>query len=165
MNFNDLSEWLIDYVAAYPEKYNQNAIRREPIMACARADERFKRLKEITVTDHALPRDLLPGAGTVVAWFIPFTRHIQRENVGGGRPALSWGRAYVSTNRMIKKCIEACPIGALSEDGMGRAACYARLRENYHLLMAPDNLPGTTDVCAKCQVGMPCSMKSPLQIE
>jgi len=259
MTFDDLSQWLIDFVANYPNKYNQIAIWREPIMSCASADDRFQRLKEITVPDHALPQDLLTDAKTVVVWFIPFKGHIQMDNTGGKRPSLSWGRAYPSTNDMIDrignamkimindtggkaaltpathnfdkerlvsrwshkhlghliglgrygtncqfitpagcsgrmgsmvtdldlgnhslvtadelclikagkkcgKCIKACPIDALSEDGMDRAACYARLRENYHLLMEPDGLPGTTDVCAKCQVGMPCSFKSPLGI-
>ena len=60
MNFDDLSKWIIDYVASYPEKYDQIAIWREPIMACALADDRFQRIKEITVPDHALPQDLLP---------------------------------------------------------------------------------------------------------
>ena len=60
------------------------------------------------------------------------------------------------------KCIKACPADALSEDGMDRAVCYARLQENYRLLMEPDGLPESTEVCAKCQVGMPCSIKSPL---
>lgn len=260
MTFADLSQWLIDFVAAYPEKYNQIAIWREPIMACAPADDRFHRLQEITVADHALPQVLLPSAMTVVVWFIPFKHHIQVDNTGGKRPALSWGRAYHSTNNMIErassgfkemieseggkaaltpathnfdkerlvslwshkhlghlsglgrygtncqlitpagcsgrmgslvtdldlgdhplvnaedlclikvgkkcgKCIKACPIDALSEEGMDRTICYARLRENYHLLMEPDGLPDTTDVCAKCQVGMPCSFKSPLPID
>ena len=260
MAFADLSQRLIDFVAAYPEKYKEIAIWCEPIMACAPADERFQRLKKITVPDHALPQDLLPGAKTVVVWFIPFKKHIQMDNAGGKRPALSWGRAYLSTNDMIEragsvikdmieskggkaaltpathnfdkdrlvslwshkhlghliglgrygtncqlitpsgcsgrmgslvtdlnlgdhplvsaeelclikagkkcgKCTKACPIDALAEEGMDRTICYARLRENYHLLMAPDGLPDTTDVCAKCQVGMPCSFKSPLPIE
>jgi hypothetical protein len=30
--------------------------------------------------------------------------------------------------------------------------------------MEPDGLPDTTNVCAKCQVGMPCSLKAPLPI-
>jgi len=260
MKFNDLSQWLIDYIHAYPEKANQIAIWREPLMACAPADDRFQRLKEITVPDHALPQDLLPGARTVVVWFIPFKAHIQKDNAGGRRPALSWGRAYLSTNdtinhagsamkvmiedaggqaaltpathnfdkeRMVSlwshkhlghliglgrygtncqfitpagcsgrmgslvtdldlgdyplvtadelclikagkkcgKCIKACPVDVLSEDGLDRAACYARLRENYHLLMAPDGLPDNTAVCAKCQVGMSCSRKSPLPLD
>ncbi len=257
MNFNDLSEWLIEYATDYPEKYHQMAIWRKPIMACAPADERFQRLKEITVPDHALPRDLLPDAKTVVVWFMPFKKHIQMDNTGGTHPALSWGRAYLSTNDMIErtgrvikdmiegeggkaaltpathnfdqerlvslwshkhlghlsglgrygtncqlitpsgcsgrmgslvtdldlgdhpmvtakelclikagkkcgKCIKACPIDALSEEGMDRTSCYARLQENYHILMEPEGLPDTAEVCAKCQVGMPCSFKSPL---
>jgi len=259
MNFDNLSQLLTDYVSAYPTRRNQIAIWRPPLMACAPADDRFLRLKEITVPDHALPRDLLHEAKSVVVWFIPFKRHIQRDNAGGRRPALSWGRAYASTNELIDhigaalkaaiencggkaaltpathnfdkkrlvslwshkhlghliglgrygthcqlitpagcsgrmgslvtdlhlgdhplvtadelclqkagktcgKCIQACPVSALSADGLDRAACFSRLRENYHLLMAPDGLPDTTDVCAKCQVGMPCSLKSPIQI-
>ena len=71
----------------------------------------------------------------------------------------------VKAGKKCGKCIKACPIDALSEEGMDRPACYARLRENYHLLMEPDGLSDTTDVCAKCQVGMPCSMKSPLPFD
>jgi len=260
MTFDDLSQWFIDFVSAYPEKYNQIAIWREPIMACAPADGRFQRIKEITVPDHALPQDLLPDAKTVVVWFVPFKHHIQMDKTRGKRPSLSWGRAYFSTNEMIGrtgsaikaliedaggkmaltpsthnfdkerlvslwshkhlghliglgrygtncqfitpvgcsgrmgslvtdldlgdhplvtadelcllkagkkcgKCIKTCPVDALSENGMDRAVCYARLQENYRLLMEPDGLPESTEVCAKCQVGMPCSIKSPLPID
>jgi epoxyqueuosine reductase QueG len=255
-----LANWLVDYVAAYPAKHNQIDIWRPPLLACSPADDRFERLKKIVVDDHALPEDLLPGARTVVVWFIPFKLHIQDDNVYGPRPSLSWGRAYPSTNDMINrageamkalieeqggmaaltpathnfdkkrlvslwshkhlghlaglgrygtncqlitaegcsgrmgslvtdldlgdhplvhakelcllkagkkcgKCIKVCPVGVLSEDGLNRPACYARLRENYHLRMEPDGLPDTTDVCAKCQVGMPCSYKSPIPVD
>lgn len=258
--FNLISKWLAEFVTDYPKNNNQIAIWRKPITACAPADERFMLLKDITVPDHALPEDFLPGAKTVMVWFIPFRRHIQLDNTRGERPALSWGRAYIATNEMIEragkgmsamieaqggqvaltpathnfdkerlvsrwshkhlghliglgrygtncqfitpsgcsgrmgslvtdldlgthtlvtvdelclikagkkcgKCIKSCPVDALSEDGMDRTACYARLQENYRLLMEPDGLPNSTHVCAKCQVGMPCSFKSPLPIK
>ncbi|MGM0665474.1 MAG: hypothetical protein ACQET7_15005, partial [Thermodesulfobacteriota bacterium] len=80
MTFDDLAQGLIDFVAAYPEKHNQIAVWREPILACAPADDRFQLLKDITVPDHALPQDLLPDARTVVVWFIPFKPHLQMDN-------------------------------------------------------------------------------------
>ena len=257
MTVDDLRQWLSDYVAAYPARFRQMAIWRESLLACAPADDRFYRLKTIVAPDHALPWDLLPGAKTVVVWFIAFKPHIQIDNTRGQRPSLSWGRAYRSTNDMIErigqtmqnlledggataaltpathnfdnkrlvsrwshkhlghlaglgryaancqlitpagcsgrmgslvtdldlgehplvtaeelcllkagkscgKCIEACPIDALTREGLDRAKCYARLQENYRLLMAPDGLPESTQVCAKCQVGLPCSARSPL---
>ena len=120
MTFEDLSQWLIEYVDTYPEKFNQIAIWREPIMACAPADDRFKRLKEITVSDHTLPQDLLPSSKTVVVWFIPFKHHIQMDNTGGERPSLSWGRAYPSTNDMINRAGSAMKV--MIEDIGGKAA-------------------------------------------
>lgn len=259
MEITSLRQWLTDYVAGYPAKYNQIDIWRPPVMACASVDDRFQELKNIVVADHALPQDLLQEARTVVVWFIPFKHHIQTDNICGSRPSLSWGRAYPSTNEMINraglamkelieasggraaltpathnfdkkrmvslwshkhlghiiglgrygincqlitpegcsgrmgslvtdldlgnhplvkaeelcllkagkkcgKCIAICPVHVLTEKGMDRPACYARLRENFHLRLEADGLPDTTDVCAKCQVGMPCSKKSPLPV-
>ena len=46
MTFDDLTRWLVDYVAAYPQQYSQIAIWREPIMACAPADERFLQVRK-----------------------------------------------------------------------------------------------------------------------
>ena len=84
----------------------------------------------------------------------------------GDHPLIATGEAcLMKTGKKCGKCIKACPVDALSENGMDRAACYARLRENYQLLMEPDGLPDSTDVCAKCQVGMPCSSKSPMPKE
>ena len=67
MNVSDLSELLIDYVAAYPVQHGQIAIWREPIMACAPADQRFpvavqKLLeREVSASHHTL--DLREGIG------------------------------------------------------------------------------------------------------
>jgi len=120
MDFETLSQWLIDYAASYPEEYNQINIWPKPMMACAKADIRFLRLREIAVPDHALPQDLLPGARSVVVWFIPFKHHIQMDNTGGERPSLSWGRAYNTTNDMINRASRA--MKTMIEDAGGKAA-------------------------------------------
>ena len=211
-------------------------------MARALADDRFRRLEEITVHDHALPEDLLPGARTAVVWFVPFKHHIQKDNIGGERPTAGAMKALIEENggraaltppppkfdkeRVVSlwshkhtghltglgrygtnchlitpegcggrmgslvadlelgyhplvtadmlcllkagkrcvKCIQTCLIQILSEDGVDRPCCYARFKENCHLLMEPDGLPETTDVRAKCQAGMPCGVKSPLPV-
>ena len=56
----------------------------------------------------------------MVAWFIPFKPHIQKDNSGGARPALSWGRAYVATNDMINRAgraMQGLIANKLLEDG------------------------------------------------
>jgi len=84
MTFNDLSQWLIDYVATYPEKYNQIAIWREPIMACAPTDDRFQRLKEITVPDQGLPhRSLVRGRHEPGRLLRPFAGELSSINGAG----------------------------------------------------------------------------------
>jgi epoxyqueuosine reductase QueG len=86
-------------------------------VACAPADERILRLKEITAADHALPADLLRNAKTVVVWFIPFKHHIQMDNTEGKRPSLSWGRAYLSTTDKIDCIGSAMKNFVEKEDG------------------------------------------------
>jgi hypothetical protein len=58
MTFDNLSQWFTQYVSTYPEQYHQRTVWRDPLKACATADERFEALKEIIVPDHALPQDL-----------------------------------------------------------------------------------------------------------
>ena len=60
------------------------------------------------------------------------------------------------------KCIEACPIGALDENGFDRFSCWHRVRENDATLDYFSDLPGTVGVCAKCAALMPCSFKDPV---
>jgi len=56
-----------------------------------------------------------------------------------------------------QKCINSCPVNAIKEDGeFDRAACYKYLLEVDAFF---NDLP-LTEVCGKCSVGMPCSLRS-----
>jgi len=60
------------------------------------------------------------------------------------------------------KCMEACPMDALSEKDFERRSCWERLKDNLATLDYFSNLPDTTHVCGKCAAFMPCSFKSPV---
>ncbi len=60
------------------------------------------------------------------------------------------------------KCIEACPVEALSEDEFERHTCWDRLNENRRVLDYFSDLPETTDVCGKCAALVPCSFLNPV---
>lgn len=75
---------------------------REPLFGYARAaDERFVTLTRVAAPGHLLPAELLPGAESVVAVFVPFAAPVVYENRCGPDVAPSWARAYVETNRLL----------------------------------------------------------------
>jgi epoxyqueuosine reductase QueG len=60
------------------------------------------------------------------------------------------------------KCIEVCPVSALSEKDFDRQGCWKRLKENRSTLEGFFDLPESTHVCGKCAALMPCSFKNPV---
>ncbi|MCP4687723.1 MAG: epoxyqueuosine reductase [Desulfobacterales bacterium] len=105
-NPNDLRILLEEYVAAHPKKTGERAIWRKPLLASAKADDRFDILPRIAAEDHLLPRDLLASAKSVVVFFIPFIKELAVENHKGEFPCRGWGLAYESTNRLINSACE-----------------------------------------------------------
>ncbi len=91
------------YVNAFPQKAGTQNIWRRPLLATAKADDRFNILHDIVTKDHALPLDLLPSAKSVVVFFLPFVKEVAVENHKGHIPSRKWGLAYEATNQLIKK--------------------------------------------------------------
>ena len=60
------------------------------------------------------------------------------------------------------KCMQACPVGVLSENDFDRRGCWNRLKENRETLSCFSDLPETTHVCGKCAAMMPCSFLNPV---
>ena len=95
---------------------------REPVTGFADAsDPLFAELKRAVGPDHLLPSDLLEGARTVVAYFLPFARSIPVSNVGTPHPSVDWADAYLRTNALIEE-LNGEISGFLEERGF-RAAC------------------------------------------
>ncbi|MBI5498673.1 MAG: epoxyqueuosine reductase [Deltaproteobacteria bacterium] len=75
---------------------------RAPVVGAAATDDpRWAQLRMVAHTEHLLPQDLLPGAHSVVAWFLPFQPWLANENRGGEWAAESWGESYVRVNELL----------------------------------------------------------------
>ena len=91
-----------DFVADYQEKHGTQTEWRNPVIGVASAENPlFAKLKEIVSPGHALPDDLIPGARSVIAYFVPFAEGIVRSNVHGEESSAEWMAAYADTNMML----------------------------------------------------------------
>ncbi len=107
-----------DFVLSYPRQHNVETKWREPIVGFAGAkDPLFDEFKNIIRPTHATPRELLTGAESVVAYFIPFEKGLHKVNFKMNHYASrSWAVAYVETNRLISQINEHLK-DALESDG------------------------------------------------
>ena len=91
-----------EFVNHYSETKDVQTKWKEPLIAYADSmDEMFNNLRCIVSPSHALPKDLLPEAQTVVTYFIPFDEMVIESNIEGKESSEIWARAYVETNQLI----------------------------------------------------------------
>ena len=92
-----------DYVSNYEKNNEIKTSWRPPTVAFAAADDPlFEELKEAVSPSHAKPEDILGGAKTVIAYFLPFTKSIIASNVEGKYSSKEWAYAYIETNQLIE---------------------------------------------------------------
>jgi epoxyqueuosine reductase QueG len=99
---------IAETVAAAPTRTRYRA----PLLAVARADDpQFDELPQL-IPGHLHPRDLLPEARSVWAFFLPFDPEIvlanrppssRRKRAGSEWAAETWARAYVETNALLSE--------------------------------------------------------------
>jgi epoxyqueuosine reductase len=96
---------------------------RQPLVAFASAaDPRFLDLPRLAGRDHLQPRDLLPGARTLVSFFLPFAPWVVEANARHREEvAREWAVAYVETNALIGR-ITAHLVDLLAGQGVRAAA-------------------------------------------
>lgn len=122
-------------VQTYSQKNDIRCFWRTPLLATAVADDRFAVLPRIAAEDHALPRDLLDAARSVVVFFVPFSPEVAEENHSGENPSRSWGLAYEAANRLIHQLCEVLQQG-LENRGYRAALTPATHNFDHEKLMA-----------------------------
>ncbi|RCW58697.1 epoxyqueuosine reductase [Halanaerobium sp. ST460_2HS_T2] len=98
----EIENLIHDFIANYQEKDDIKSSWKEPIIKYAAADDpMFGELKKAVSEDHLMPEDLMPGARTIIAYFIPFSKGIADSNIEGKYSSDQWAKAYIETNQLI----------------------------------------------------------------
>lgn len=75
---------------------------RPPRVGFAAADDpRWEQVRAATHPDHQRPEELLAGARSVVAWFLPFQPWLVDGNRGGAWASGDWAAAYLGVNGLL----------------------------------------------------------------
>ncbi len=97
-----IKDLIKQYVKEYPNIKKAKTKWREPIVEFADAnDSLFIELKDIVSPTHALPRNFLEDAETVISYFIPFDKSVVNSNIEGKYSSKEWAIAYIETNELI----------------------------------------------------------------
>jgi epoxyqueuosine reductase QueG len=119
----ELSAFLTARIRQVVAEANTATEYREPLVGFVAADDpRFADLQQVVHPAHMLPQDLLPGARSVLSFFLPFAPWIVEANSQDREQvAREWAVAYVETNSLIGE-ITAHLADALAEWGIRAAA-------------------------------------------
>jgi epoxyqueuosine reductase QueG len=101
-----MKQWLrsiiSDEIAGYTSRRTPHTTWKAPLIAVAdAADPLFLKLREVVRETHELPGDLLPGARSVIAYFVPFSDDVTGSNRAGQIASRTWATAYVETNDLL----------------------------------------------------------------
>ena len=97
-----IEQFIKEYINKFTNKVDVHTSWKEAIVKYADAsDKLFYDLKEAVSVTHAMPKDFLAEANTVIVYFIPFVDEINKSNIKGRVSSEEWARAYVETNELI----------------------------------------------------------------
>lgn len=99
-----LREEIVELVSASVSKSKRRDLFRQPLVGFSAAnDAYYKQLKQIIGPEHLQPQDILPGAKTVVSFFIPFSEKVVLSNREQDLPSFAWAESYVEANMLINQ--------------------------------------------------------------
>ena len=144
-DLDTLGEDLDAFLAAQP------AFRefcRKPLVGAADAgDPRWPELRRVAHPEHRLPEEMLPGARSIVAWFLPFQPWLVRENRRGDWATDSWALAYVAVNELLAG-VAAHLARRLAAGGFRAAADPPTHRVDREKLVAPWSHKHAAVICS-----------------
>lgn len=117
---NELAHWIRSSIEDAVASARTQTVYRRPVVGFANAeDELFLALRTVCGPQHLLPSDLLTGARSVIAFFVPFTGELVRLNARHPFVAREWAVAYEETNRLVAAMCERLLADLASEGVRG----------------------------------------------
>lgn len=103
-----------NFVAEYKKQEDIVTGWGNPLVKFAAADDSlFDQLKSVVSQTHAVPKDLLKSAGTVVSFFLPFTKSVTSTNIKKQLSSPEWAASYIETNELIMQiCLHLASVFA-----------------------------------------------------
>jgi epoxyqueuosine reductase len=103
LNSKELADFISETISHEVNESDSVTSYRDPIVGFVAAhDPGFADLSDLTGSVHMMPEELLPGAKTIVSFFLPFSPEIPAANaVEKEGVARQWALAYVETNALI----------------------------------------------------------------
>ena len=123
-----IKKWIECFVEEYQKRPDILAKWGRPLAQFARADHPYIQNLPALIPGHQLPQEVLPGAVSILVYYIPFTRELARTNQGKGELASAqWARTYEETNAMFRDLNEQLSAW-LGEKGVRAAVPLTRRR-------------------------------------
>ena len=123
---DDLKRFIDSYIREQVAGAGTQTEYRPALVGYASADDPlWAELRRIADPNHALPADMLPGARSAVAFFLPFERSVVKSNRGGRAPSPEWALAYRETNALINRILQGLPPALLENFGVRASAAPA----------------------------------------
>ena len=120
---------------------------QHPIFSVARADAHgFSEIKrsEVVGAHHLMPEEWLPGAKSVISFFLPFERAtVEANKLDLNEPAIEWLYTRVDGQRFLL-ALGAAVRDALVAEGYGAVAPYTE--DKYIMQTGPVPMPGTEHI-------------------
>jgi len=102
--------------------------RRPLVSFSAAEDEGYAKLKTMIGDWHQSPPELLPGAQSVISYFVPFTKEVVSAPKGAAQASPLWAETYLQINRHFE-VVNAAVAGFLK--GLGYAAKTIKATHTY----------------------------------
>ncbi len=97
-------EHIISVIESTLSSHERHDLWRKPLVRFMPADDpSLESLRESVCADHLMPEEVLPGARTVVSFFIPFDEKIPKSNSTGEFASAEWAECYILTNALIAR--------------------------------------------------------------